>query len=157
MEVRRATEEDAAAVVDLWTRAYTDDPRGGRRAPYAPDDFHSTAQAGEVFIAEEDGVPAGVVAFYPAGAREGMVAIGTEAELSRLAVSERYRRRGIGRTLVENCLRLAIEHGVSTLALWSRPHQVEAHRLYESLGFHRAPDRDGEDPDGARLVFIRHR
>jgi ribosomal protein S18 acetylase RimI-like enzyme len=153
VEVGRATEEDAAAVAALWTAAYTDDPRGGRKAPYSVEDFRSTAEGGEVLIAREDGALAGVVAFYPAGARDGMIASAGEGELSRLAVAERFRRRGIGRSLVQNCLQLATERSASGLVLWSRPHQVEAHRLYSSLGFSRDSSRDGSDPEGIRLVF----
>ena len=153
MEVGRATEENAAAIASLWTEAYTDDPRGGRRTPYEIEDVHSTAEVGEVLVVRDQGNLAGVVAFYIAGVREGMVASAGEAELSRLAVARRYRRRGIGRTLVESCLRLAVEHHAPALVLWSQPHQVEAHRLYSSLGFCRAPDRDIDDANGIRVVF----
>lgn len=155
MEVGRAIEEDAAAVTALWTAAYTDDPRGGREAPYAVEDFHSSAEAGEILIVRDEGALAGVVAIYMAGARDGMIATAGEAELSRLAVAEQHRRRGIGRSLVVNCLQLAAERSATALVLWSQPHQVEAHRLYSSLGFRRAPDRDAEDPNGHRLVFSR--
>ena len=155
MEIGRATEGDAAAIAALWTTAYTDDPRGGRETPYAIDDFHRTAEMGEVMIVRNQDALAGVVAFDLAGAREGMIALPDEAELSRLAVAEQYRRRGIGRSLVKRCLELATERSVAALVLWSRPHQVEAHRLYSSLGFHRAPERDVDDEDDRRLVFIR--
>jgi ribosomal protein S18 acetylase RimI-like enzyme len=154
VEVGRATEEDAADVAALWTAAYTDDPRGGRKTPYAVEDFHSTAEVAEILIARDEGALAGIVAFYMAGARDGMVASGGEAELSRLAVDEQYRRRGIGRSLVESCLQIATVRSVPALVLWSQPHQVEAHRLYSSLGFRRAPDRDVDDPNGPHLVFI---
>lgn len=39
------------------------------------------------------------------------------------------------------------------MALWSRPYQVEAHALYESLGYRRVPERDGSDRGGRRWVF----
>jgi ribosomal protein S18 acetylase RimI-like enzyme len=154
MEVGRAGEDDAAAVAALWTEAYTDDPRGGRRTPYALEDFGSTAQAGEVLVVRDEASLAGVVALYMAGARSGMVALAGEAELSRLAVATQYRRRGIGRRLVVSCLQLAADRHASALVLWSRPHQIEAHQLYLSLGFQRAPDRDTEDAEGLRLVFV---
>lgn len=154
VEVGRAAEEDAADVAALWTAAYTDDPRGGRKTPYAVEDFHSTAEAGEILIARERGALAGVAAFYMDGAREGMIASAGETELSRLAVAGQYRRRGIGRGLVESCLQLAAERSSPALVLWSQTHQVEAHRLYSTLGFRRAPDRDFDAPSGPRLVFI---
>jgi ribosomal protein S18 acetylase RimI-like enzyme len=154
VELGLAREGDAAAIAALWTAAYTDDPRGGRETPYAIADFHRTAGAGEVLVAREEGTLAGVVAFYLAGAREGMIASAGEAELSRLAVAERYRRRGIGRSLVNACLQLATERSAAALVLWSRPHQVEAHRLYSSLGSHRAPERDIDDENDPRLVFV---
>lgn len=151
----RARDGDAAAVAAPWTAAYTEDPRGGRETPYTIADFQRTAEAGEVLVARDQGTLVGVVAFYPAGAREGMIASPGEAELSRLAVAERNRCRGIGRSLVQRCLQLAAERSAAALVLWSRPHQVEAHRLYSSLGFDRAPDRDVDDESGTRVVFTR--
>jgi ribosomal protein S18 acetylase RimI-like enzyme len=154
VEVGRARETDAAAVAALWTEAYTHDPRDGRRTPYEFADFRSTAKAGEILIARRARDLAGVVAFFEAGARQGMIASAGEAELSRLAVAEQYRRRGIGRKLVERCLQLAADRHASALVLWSQPHQVEAHQLYFSLGFDRVPDRDFEGAHGLRLVFV---
>jgi len=61
---------------------------------------------------------------------------------------------GIGRALVSSCERRARTAGWSAIALWSRPRQVEAHRLYESLGYRRVPERDSIDETGhGRLVF----
>jgi hypothetical protein len=42
----------------------------------------------------------------------------------------------------------------AALALWSRPYQRQAHRLYESLGYRRVPGRDSRDAEGRRLVFL---
>ena len=153
--MRPANEQDGAAVAALWTEAYTDDPRGGRQTPYAPADFQATAAAGDVMVVQDGDRLAGVVALLRAGAHERQVAREGEAELARLAVAEPYRRRGIGRSLVESCIHLASERGASALALWSRPAQTDAHHLYLSTGFSRAPDRDDEDENGPRLVFVR--
>ncbi|HET9154528.1 MAG TPA: GNAT family N-acetyltransferase [Solirubrobacterales bacterium] len=139
----------------LWTAANTDDLRGGRTTPYAPADFHSAAKAAQVLVAREGAALAGVVVFFVGGSRDGMVASAGEAELSRLAVAVSFRRLGIGRNLVERCLELARSQGSSALVLWSQPHQVEAHQLYSSLGFRRAPDRDLVAATGPRLVFSR--
>lgn len=44
--------------------------------------------------------------------------------------------------------------GARAMVLWSQPSMSSAHRLYERLGFSRAPERDQEDPRGfTRMVF----
>jgi ribosomal protein S18 acetylase RimI-like enzyme len=69
-------------------------------------------------------------------------------------VAAAARRRGVGRALAGHCERRARECGARALLLWSRPYQTAAHRLYESLGFRRAPERDSSDPEGARVVLL---
>jgi hypothetical protein len=39
--------------------------------------------------------------------------------------------------------------------LWSRAAQVEAHRLYESLGYIRVPERDSVDEAGMEGLIFR--
>lgn len=155
MEIRRATDEDADVVAALWTEAYTDDPRGGRKAPYAAADFRSTAEVGEILVAVDRRTVGGVVVLNQASVIDGQVAQTGEFELSRLAVAQSHRGRGIGRRLVEACLDLATEQGAPAIVLWSNAHQVEAHQLYEFLGFSRLPDRDHVGATGPRLVFGR--
>lgn len=159
VEIRTATEEDAAAAIALWTEAYVTHGVGGRTVPYVAADFDESARDGEVFVV--DGEPggevaplAGVVALSPPGAPGNVVARADEAELSRLAVALFARGRGIGRALTVHCGRRARASGWTAIALWSRPAQVEAHRLYESLGYRRVPERDAVDGSGqGRLVF----
>jgi ribosomal protein S18 acetylase RimI-like enzyme len=155
MKVRRATTSDAAAVAALWTEAYSDDLRGGRMTPYACAEVQAAAEAGEVLVAEDDFGLAGVVVLYEGGVRKGQFARSGEVELSRLAVAKRHRRQGLGKQLVQTCLTAANQQGARALVLWSQRHQTEAHDLYKSLGFGRAPDRDEEGWEGLRLVFIR--
>lgn len=156
--IRPATEEDAAAVVALWTEAYVTHGVGGRSEPYALADFSAAARGGELFVVDgkEEGTSrlAGVVVLSPPGAPGNAVAEAGEAELARLAVAIPARRRGIGRALTLHCERRARVAGWPAIALWSRPAQVEAHRLYESLGYVRAPERDSVDAGGqGRWVF----
>ncbi len=69
-------------------------------------------------------------------------------------MTARARRGGVGRTLAERCEVLAREAGWSAIALWSRRYQTAAHRVYESLGYRRVPERDSIDASGhERLVF----
>lgn len=152
--IREARPEDAEAVAGLWTEAYVTLGGGGRLEPYEQADFHQTTARGEVFVAERGGAVVGVVALFPPGAPGLAVARGEEAELARLAVAASARGTGIGRALAERCTARARTVGWSAIALWSRPYQREAHRLYEALGYERVPQRDSVDETGfERLVF----
>jgi len=152
--IREARREDAAAVAALWTEAYVTLGGGGRLEPYSAAEFEQTVARGEIYVAERGGAIAGVVALFPPGAPGLAVARGEEAELARLAVAAAARGEGIGRALAERCGERARAADWSAIALWSRPYQREAHRLYESLGYERAPERDSVDETGfERLVF----
>ena len=153
--IRAATDGDAEAIVALWTEAYFSEGEGGRDTPYSRSDFDETATAAtHLIVAEVDGDVVGVVALLAPGEPTRAVADGDEAELARLVVSARARRQGIGRALATHCTELAHSEGWQAIALWSRPYQRAGHRLYESLGYRRRPDRDSVDETGfERLVF----
>jgi ribosomal protein S18 acetylase RimI-like enzyme len=156
VQIRPATDQDAAVAAQLWTEAYAGrGPNGeGRREPYAERDFRKAVERGEVLVAERGAEVVGIVVHLPPGATGRAVAGPGESELLRLAVAESARRQGTGRALAEACAALARTVGAEAIALWSRPYQTEAHRLYESLGYARVPGRDGHDEDGSRLVFV---
>jgi ribosomal protein S18 acetylase RimI-like enzyme len=152
--VRGAKAPDAAAIVDLWTAAYVGEGEGGRTVPYLEADFFEAARRSEVFVAEREGPVVGVVALAAPRAQGHAVARSNEAELSRLVVSAAARRLAVGRTLVEHCHEIATAAGWTAIVLWSRRYQTAAHRLYESLGYERVPERDRTDESGhERLVF----
>jgi RimJ/RimL family protein N-acetyltransferase/ribosomal protein S18 acetylase RimI-like enzyme len=151
--IRRATARDAEAIAALWTEAYVVEG-GGRTDPYTASDFHETEGRGEVFVCEQAGEVVGVVALLAPGAPGGAVAADGEAELSRLAVASSARDAGVGRALVDRCERIGRSSGWNAIALWSRRYQEAAHRLYESAGYRRLPERDTVDESGhERLVF----
>ena len=152
--IRDANERDAGAITDLWTEAYFAEGEGGRTAPYAEADFFETARSAQVFVSEREGTVIGVVALVAPGTPDRAVAQVDEAELSRLVVPASARRLGIGRALVGHCHELARTAGWSAIVLWSRRYQTAAHRLYESLGYKRVPERDETDESGhERMVF----
>jgi ribosomal protein S18 acetylase RimI-like enzyme len=155
MRIREADEGDAGAVTELWTEAYADAGPEGRQEPYALQEYFAVAASATVTVAvEEDGGLVAVAALFPPGAPGRSVAGPGEAEFARLAVAERARRRGIGRVLVLGATESARELGAERVALWSRPYQTAAHAMYESLGWRRVPERDEDDRDGRRLVFV---
>jgi ribosomal protein S18 acetylase RimI-like enzyme len=154
MQIRDGRESDAEVVTALWTEAYADAGPEGRREPYALREYFAVAAGAAVSVAEgDDGTVVGVIALFAPGAAGRSVALPGEAELARLAVAESARRQAIGRRLVEHCRIEARALGAEAIALWSRPYQTDAHRLYESLGYRRLAERDGRDPDGRRWVF----
>jgi ribosomal protein S18 acetylase RimI-like enzyme len=155
MRIREVCAGDATAAAALWTEAYTrQHPSEGRRQPYAEGELALARAEATVLVAEsEPGQLLGIAGLVPAASPRGATARPGEAELSRLAVTAAARGRGVGRALVVRCLGLAREQGAAAVALWSRPYQVEAHSLYESLGFRRNRERDETDADGARWVF----
>jgi putative acetyltransferase len=152
--VRPAGPADAKGIAALWTEAFTEDARGGRETPYEEAEAIEAIERGDVWIVEDAALIA-VVVLYPGGARSGQIARQGELELSRLAVAKSARRRGIAHELTELCLREASGRGARVIVLWSQPHQVEAHQLYESLRFLRKPERDKLNEEGRQLVFVR--
>lgn len=155
ISIRAAAESDATAIVALWTEAYFSEGEGGRDTPYGRSDFEATvAAAAHLLVAEADGAVVGVVALLAPGEPTRAVANADEAELARLAVASTARRGGIGRALANRCAELARDRTWPAIALWSRPYQTAGHRLYESLGYERVPERDSVDEtDFGRQVF----
>lgn len=57
--------------------------------------------------------------------------------ISYVAVSENYRKQGIGKQLVDYLRKIAKDKGCNTLELTSADYREGAHHFYESLGFTR--------------------
>ncbi|SDZ43975.1 aminotransferase class I/II-fold pyridoxal phosphate-dependent enzyme [Herbiconiux ginsengi] len=79
---------------------------------------------------------------------EALTELGREGELEfrLLAVDPGARGRGVGRQLTEFVLDTARSRGATRVVMNSGTDMVVAHRLYESLGFARMPER--ENPPG---------
>ena len=107
-------------------------------------------------VAEHAGAVVGSVMLYPPAtdAYHGEAGEGAEAawpELRLLAVSRAARGLGVGRLLVDECARRARAMGSTDLGLHTSESMRAARRLYESMGFVRAPEHDFR-PEGAELV-----
>ncbi|MDA0634634.1 helix-turn-helix domain-containing GNAT family N-acetyltransferase [Nonomuraea sp. MCN248] len=88
-------------------------------------DFDPACDA--LWIAEVDGRPAGCV-FY-------IRKDGTTGQLRLLLVEPSARGLGLGRRLVEECLRHARADGRERVVLWTRDCLTSARRVYEAAGF----------------------
>ncbi|TEB07458.1 Aminoglycoside N(6')-acetyltransferase type 1 [Pelotomaculum schinkii] len=65
----------------------------------------------------------------------GMWLILDEAHITNVAVHPDYRQRNIGKSLMLEMIRLAVEKGSTGMTLEVRPTNTAARRLYEALGF----------------------
>jgi GNAT superfamily N-acetyltransferase len=82
---------------------------------------------------------------------------GGTAELKRLYVGAEFRERGLGRALVEHVEAHARAGGASAIELWSDTRFLDAHRLYERLGYTATGQtRDLHDPSNTtEYRFVR--
>jgi len=136
--IRRADAGDAAALVEL-ARAIGSEPEGWLISDRA---WRSVAEErrylkalrryahAAVFVAE---APEGIVGRLSV-ARDPHPASQHVADLG-LMVDEGYRRRGIGRSLLESAVTWAEGAGVRKLELHVFPHNAPAIALYEQFGF----------------------
>ena len=152
--IREIRPDEYAALGEITVRAYAD-----LLSPADTDyiaelrDVASRAAAVPVFVAVDvDGRVLGGVAYVPGpgtplseGERDG------EAGIRMLAVDPAVAGRGIGRALTVGCVSRARAEGRSGMTLYTLPTMTVAHRLYESLGFRRDPDRDWEYLPGGSL------
>ncbi len=150
IDIEAAGPGDLEAVAALWTEAYVTLGDGSRTVPYRSEEAAESARDGALFVARHGSRIVGAVGLYLPGDAGGAVRAPDEAEISRLAVAEDARRRGIARRLLSHCRALATASPAKALVLWSRPSQVEAHRLYERLGYRRVPERESGD---GRLIY----
>jgi ribosomal protein S18 acetylase RimI-like enzyme len=65
-----------------------------------------------------------------------------------LGVSPAAAGTGVGRALVQRCVDRSRELGDESLVISSLPSMTNAHRLYERIGFERAPQRDWSPAPG---------
>ena len=90
--------------------------------------------------------------FCPVGSAYREIGRDDEGEFRMLAVNPAARGRGVGRALVEHCLRRSRELGYAGIRMSSMDRMTSAHRVYERLGFVRAPQDDWSPVPGVNLL-----
>jgi len=69
-----------------------------------------------------------------------------------LAVSRKYRRKGIAEALLKECIRLAKAKDCHYIGLHTADFMKTAMRLYEGMGFVRIPQFDFQPADDGIIV-----
>ncbi|HEX6459117.1 MAG TPA: GNAT family N-acetyltransferase [Thermoleophilaceae bacterium] len=133
MKVRSAEPRDFDAVTllleSLGRQEVTDATRDRCREIYAA----QVSDPGADHLVAEDHEGA-IVGFCSLHFRKRLNYTTPEAWVPDLIVSEKLRRSGIGKALLEHAEQRAIERGCWALSLESAHHRVEAHRFYGAFG-----------------------
>jgi DNA-binding MarR family transcriptional regulator/GNAT superfamily N-acetyltransferase len=98
---------------------------------------HFDAEREACWIAEIDGEPVGTIMLVNAGDRI--------AKLRLLLVEPRARGHGIGRKLVEECVRFARQAGYRRITLWTQSILTEARAIYQRCGFVKVAEKPHRD------------
>lgn len=141
---RPVVDDDAAGVIALIGAAYDEHPGCVLDLPGVDADLVAPAtSAVERGVAWWVVVDGGIVA----SVAHGPVRDDGTVELKRLYVAASHRRRGLAEALTRAVAERARVLGAVALEAWSDTRFVDAHRLYERLGFARSPvTRDLDDP-----------
>ena len=145
--IRRARPEEYEAVGEITAQAYLGDGLldFGESDAYLGElrDVAKRAAAAEVLVAVAGDRVLGGVTFVPSGGPMADIAREGEAEIRMLAVAKEARGRGAGEALVRACVdRARAADGCVRVVLSTQRTMHSAHRIYERLGFTRAPGRD---------------
>lgn len=136
--IRDARDDDAAGLIALIDAAFSEYPGCVLELDHEMPQLKAIATAfaelgGRFWTAELDGVIVGCGGISPAHDPSG-------AELKHLYVSKRVRRAGLGTAFVGLVEEEAGRRGAVFVELWSDTRFLDAHRLYEGLGYTRLPD-----------------
>ncbi|MET9729957.1 GNAT family N-acetyltransferase [Streptomyces sp. NPDC006458] len=112
------------------------------------------ASAAEVLVATDDDHLLGSVTYVPSPGPMADLARPGEAEIRMLAVAHRARGRGVGEALVRACVDRATAARRTRVVLSTQDAMRAAHRIYERLGFVRAPRRDWQPLPGQDFTLL---
>jgi ribosomal protein S18 acetylase RimI-like enzyme len=132
VEIRRAEPSDEGALAALdratWTWLTSPAPPPGPEWTF----FSERTAPADVLVAVADGAVAGYVKL---GRKTPLAASDHVLEVSGIAVDPAFRRRGVGRALIDAAIAEAGARGAHRLTLRVLGPNDGARRLYESAGF----------------------
>jgi predicted N-acetyltransferase YhbS len=145
VQIRPISPAEHRAAGELIVRAYTQVSHDiGAYAPVLADIGRRVADGARVLVAVDAGNLLGCVTYVPPDLDSEL----TEWDdpqacgIRMLAVEPVQQGRGIGRALVEACIREADRDTARRMILHTTDRMASAHRLYRRMGFVRAADLD---------------
>ncbi|MEV6173174.1 GNAT family N-acetyltransferase [Streptomyces sp. NPDC051954] len=159
--IRRARPAEYETLGDITAQAYLQDGllTFGENDWYLGElkDVAKRAAAADVLVAIQGDRLLGGVTFVPSPGPMADLARAGEAEIRMLAVAQAARGRGAGEALVRACVDRARSAERTGMVLSTQDLMHAAHRIYERLGFTRAPERDWhpipEHPEFTLLTY----
>jgi ribosomal protein S18 acetylase RimI-like enzyme len=142
MEIREALPSEHVALGELCVRAYRAIGSVSDRYAAALRDVSARAQTARILVAADGGPPLGCVTLILGDGPWREVSGPDEGEFRMLAVDPAAQSRGVGEALVRACVDATRAAGRRRVVISSAGDMLAAHRLYERLGFTRAPARD---------------
>ena len=102
-------------------------------------DVHSRLPVSQLIVADDRGKLVGAVTYYPDASATYEAGW---AGIRLLAVHPESRGKGLGRTLMDECIQRCRQRGISILGLHTTPLMDVARGMYERMGFVREPRFD---------------
>jgi GNAT superfamily N-acetyltransferase len=154
VEIRQARSEELGEIGLLTGEVYVGEGYIATSDAYVRElaDAARRAADAEIWVAVEDGRVLGTMTFCPVGSAYREIAHDDEGEFRMLAVAKQARGRGVGLALVQQCLDRSRELGYSGVRMSTMDRMTSAHRVYERLGFTRAPQDDWQPVPGVDLI-----
>jgi ribosomal protein S18 acetylase RimI-like enzyme len=152
VDVRDSLPSEHVALGELCVAAYS--VLGGLSEGYREQlrDVARRAETARVLVAVEGRRLLGCATLILEGGPLRELAGADEGEFRMLAVDPGAQRRGVGEALVRACVEEARRADRARIVLSSAQDMTAAHRLYERLGFARAPARDWSPVAGVELI-----
>ena len=158
MRIRRAEARDHAAIGEVTVTAYAG-LQAAADSGYTDTLRNAAARdsEAELWVATPDDSDEilGTVTVCHDGSPWREIARADQGEFRMLAVSPAAQGQGVGEALVRLCIDRFREIGAPSIVLSTLHAMSPAHRLYDRLGFERAPELDWSPVPGVDLVAYR--
>lgn len=158
MIIRPARPADHAAIAELTVAAYGADGQLDGDHDYDKHlrDVATRASSASMLVAvDADDMVLGAVTYVLPGSEYAEVSRAGEAEFRMLAVAPAAQGRGVGEALARHCVARAAAEGCTAVVICVRDMAAPARRMYDRIGFTRAPELDWSPYAGVNLLALR--